>query len=92
MGIAVQQPLQSSQNGRFTIGRDADGHWIVCDRKGLVGGLFKDRASAVHFALEESDRIPGAVCCAPESTILRIGAVFEAGTPSVQQSLRSGSR
>lgn len=56
---------------RFTVGRDAGGCWVVCDRDGLVGGLFRDRASAVHFAMFESDHTPGAVCCVPDGVITR---------------------
>jgi hypothetical protein len=58
---------------RFTVGRDACGHWIVSDAEGKVGGLFSDRASAVHFALFESDRIPGAVWCLPEHVVVEFG-------------------
>ncbi len=64
----------SSSRSRFMVGRDANGRWVVRDRNGLVGGLFADRASAVHFALEESDRVPGAVCCAPDDAVISAGA------------------
>lgn len=46
---------------RLILGRDADGNWVVCDERGLVGGLFADRGSAVHFALFESEFAPAAV-------------------------------
>ncbi|WP_117190989.1 hypothetical protein [Rhizobium terrae] len=62
---------------RFTVGRDANGRWIVSDRDGLVGGLFTDRAAAVHFAMFESDHTPGAVCCVPETETLSLGPAFE---------------
>jgi len=88
MGIALRQAGHSSQNSRFTVGRDAEGHWVVCDARGLVGGLFTDRAAAVHFAMEESNRIPGEVCCAPDDAIIKLSAVFGAGTP-VEQGMRS---
>lgn len=58
---------------RFTVGRDATGHWIVSDREGLVGGVFSDRASAVHFAMFESDHSPGAVWCLPDHVVLNSG-------------------
>lgn len=61
---------------RFTVGRDRTGHWVVADRKGLVGGVFADRASAVHFALGECDDNPGDVSAAPEGTVLTLDAVF----------------
>ncbi|MCX5579922.1 hypothetical protein [Kaistia terrae] len=78
MGKALQESYPSTLSSRFTVGRDAEGQWVVCDRLGLVGGLFADRASAVHFALVESDHCPGAVCCAAEDEVLRFSVVFEA--------------
>jgi hypothetical protein len=77
MRMSAQEPPSRPHSGRFTVGRDAEGNWIVQDRMGLVGGLFADRESAVHFALVESDRVPGAVCCAPDDQIMRMGAIFE---------------
>ena len=62
---------------RFTVGRDRSGRWIVNDALGKVGGLFTDRASAVHFAMFESDHIPGAVWCLPEHVTLTLDAAFE---------------
>ena len=62
---------------RFIVGRDANGRWVVRDRQGLIGGLFAGRASAVQFALEESDRIPGAVCCAPDDAVISASTAFE---------------
>lgn len=62
---------------RFTVGRDACGRWIVNDALGKVGGLFTDRASAVHFAMFESDHTPGAVWCLPEHVTLTLGKAFE---------------
>jgi hypothetical protein len=49
----------------------------VRDRKGLVGGLFTDRAAAIHFALGESNHVPGDVACAPEHMIVSLGPTFE---------------
>ena len=69
------EPLQ--RGVRFMVGRDAGGRWIVSDREGRVGGLFTDRASAVHFAMFESDHLPGAVCCVPEEVTLTLGAAFD---------------
>jgi hypothetical protein len=53
------------------------GRWIVRDEKGLVGGLFVDRAAAVRFALFESDYVPGAVCCVPDGMLSVLGPVSE---------------
>ena len=69
------EPLQ--RGVRFMIGRDSGGRWIVSDREGRVGGLFTDRASAVHFAMFESDHMPGAVCCVPDEMTLTLDTVFE---------------
>jgi hypothetical protein len=70
------------RNSRFMIGHDASGHWIVCDVKGLVGGIFADRATAVHFALVESGYAPGDVCAAPDDIVLSLDFIF-APSPAV---------
>lgn len=61
---------------RFTVGRDRSGRWIVSDTLGKVGGLFTDRASAVHFAMFESDHVPGAVWCLPDHVTVDAGKVL----------------
>lgn len=71
MGKAYQDTPGAIDSIRFTVGRDDSGCWVVCDRDGIVGGLFKDRASAVHFAMFESDHAPAAVCCVPDGVIGR---------------------
>lgn len=76
MRVATQSSYSASHYSRFIIGRDATGRWVVRDRKGLVGGLFTDRAAAVHFALTESDRVPGEVCCAPDDAIVSLDPTF----------------
>lgn len=62
---------------RFTVGRDVSGRWIVNDTEGKIGGLFTDRASAVHFAMFESDHMPGAVWCLPEHVTLSLSEAFD---------------
>jgi hypothetical protein len=47
-------------NARFTVIPDARGRWIVADSRGLIGGLFRDRDAAIHFARSESDPVPKA--------------------------------
>lgn len=70
MGKASQEENQPpSPASRFIVGRDECGRWIVSDSAGLVGGL--------HFATSESDHIPGAVCCTPDSVILSLGPKFQ---------------
>lgn len=63
---------------RFMVGHDAQGHWVVSDELGMVGGIFADRESAVRFALAESDHVPGAVFCAPSDLTLTLGPVLSA--------------
>lgn len=78
MGKFAMNDRQPPATGiRFTVGRDRSGGWIVNDAQGKVGGLFTDRASAVHFAMFESDHIPGAVWCLPEHVTLTLGAAFD---------------
>ncbi|WP_244595386.1 hypothetical protein [Bosea lathyri] len=81
----MQKSFPPSGDSRFVIGRDSQGRWVVCDQKGLVGGLFTDRDSAVHFAVFESDHAPGAVCCAPDDAVVSLGQVFEAGHLEAEQ-------
>jgi hypothetical protein len=77
MGRASFQAETHRGGIRFTVGRDADGRWVVSDRDGLVGGIFTDRAAAVHFAMFESNYLPGAVCCVPETVTFSLGPVTE---------------
>ncbi len=59
-------------SARFIIGRDHRGSWIVQDRQGLVGGLFRNEAAALHFAAEECNHNPTDICLAPEGVILEL--------------------
>lgn len=77
MAQATHPDQPPSYVHRFMVGRDAHGRWVVCDETGSVGGLFTDRAAAVHFAMFESDYVPGAVFCAPDDTILSLAPVFD---------------
>jgi len=45
----------------FIVGRDGEGHWIARDEEGHSGGVFADRAAAIHFAMVESGHRAGAV-------------------------------
>lgn len=65
-----------SRRDRFTVGRDAEGHWIVCDSECLIGGLFVNKEAALHFAIHESERTADSVCCAADNEILRLGNIF----------------
>jgi hypothetical protein len=78
MGKIAMIDRQPAMTGiRFTVGRDISGRWIVSDVEGKVGGLFTDRASAVHFAMFESDHMPGAVWCLPDHVVVTLGEAFE---------------
>jgi hypothetical protein len=72
-GAAVTAP---AHQGRFMVGRDISGNWIVSDSLGLTGGVFTDRQAAVHFAMMECDYAPGEVCAAPPGLVLSLDAVF----------------
>ncbi|NLR95839.1 hypothetical protein HGP17_03205 [Rhizobium sp. P38BS-XIX] len=65
---------------RFIIGRDRRGSWIVQDRQGLVGGLFRNEAAALHFAAEECNHNPADVCLAPEGAILDFDGLIPASS------------
>jgi hypothetical protein len=67
-----------AHQGRFMVGRDSRGNWIVSDSLGLTGGVFTDRQAAVHFAMVECDFAPGEVCAAPAGIVLSVDAIFAA--------------
>lgn len=75
MGVQCLTRSAPGSDKRLILGRDADGNWVVCDERGLVGGLFADRASALHFALFESEFAPAAVVCIPEGTVLNLQSI-----------------
>jgi hypothetical protein len=72
--------LLSPAPARFIIGRDRRGSWIVQDREGLVGGLFRNEAAALHFAAEECNHNPADICLAPEGAILDLGGFVPASS------------
>jgi hypothetical protein len=49
----------------FLMGRDSHGNWVVQDRRGLCGGIFVDRRSALRFAMLENGNRPQAVLMVP---------------------------
>ncbi|MDK4702536.1 hypothetical protein PH562_09820 [Rhizobium sp. CNPSo 4062] len=65
---------------RFIIGRDRRGSWIVQDRQGLVGGLFRNETAALHFAAEECNHNPADICLAPEGAILDLDGFASASS------------
>jgi hypothetical protein len=89
VGKALLEESQPPSTGsRFIVGRDECGRWVVSDNEGLVGGLFTDREAALHFAMFESDHIPGAVCCTPDNVILSLGPKFHE-QPSTPRSVHT---
>lgn len=90
MSKAISDQNAGANGIRFTVGRDENGCWVVSDRDGLVGGLFRDRAAAVHFAMFESDHAPGAVCCVPDGVIGKRWAPRSLAAPSALR-LRIGN-
>ena len=86
MGNAVQISEPPSHDSRFIVGRDTQGRWVVGDQKGLVGGLVTDRDSAIHFAIFESDHVPGAVCCAPDDAIVTLAGLHGTAARQPQHS------
>ena len=40
----------------WLVGKDSQGRWVVRDPSGLHGGIFANRAAALHFALFENGR------------------------------------
>lgn len=89
MSRTAKEPYPPSRQCRFTVGHDRNGRWLVCDRLGRVGGLFTDRASALHFAMEESNREPDQIYCVPDDKDLSADAVFEAKAATEQHTWSS---
>lgn len=66
----ISEPPSTSH--RFLVGRDDEGRWIARDECGSTGGVFADKASAIHFAETESDHRAGCVSLAPDGTRLSL--------------------
>jgi hypothetical protein len=49
----------------WLVGKDKHGHWVVRDQAGLNGGIFVDRAAALHFVLLENGHGPQAAIMVP---------------------------
>lgn len=75
MGSRTYRPQNASRPPRFTVGRDHHGWWVVNDRLGKVGGLFASEDAALHFAADESDHNPAAVCRAPDGLTIELGPI-----------------
>jgi len=75
----VHRPLRRSS--RFLVGQDDGGSWIVSDDRHLTGGIFADRATAMHFAMAECDYDPQEVCAAPKG-MLSLDTLFDHHRPA----------
>jgi hypothetical protein len=80
-----QSEPPNSQHSLFRIGKDADGHWVVQDQRGLCGGLFVDRAQALKFALFENGHRPQAVVMVPGVLELDLGRKRQAEPPGLHR-------
>ncbi|WP_342363223.1 hypothetical protein [Terrarubrum flagellatum] len=60
------------KNVLFFIGLDCDRRWIARDSRGLLGGVFVDKASALKFAMSECDPHARAVLMVPDHVTLSL--------------------
>ena len=54
-----------SRSSLFLMGQDSHGNWVVQDQRGMCGGLFADRGTALRFAMYENGNRPQAVVMVP---------------------------
>lgn len=54
----VELPSCSPTAPTVFIGRNRRGNWIACERNGIFGGLFVNRAKAFKYALRENGHHP----------------------------------
>jgi hypothetical protein len=54
-----------SRASLFMMGQDSHGNWVVQDQRGMCGGLFVDRVTALRFAMFENGNQPQAVVMVP---------------------------
>ena len=54
-----------SRASLFMMGQDSRGNWVVQDQRGLCGGLFVDRVTALRFAMFENGNRPQGVVMVP---------------------------
>ncbi|WP_342358373.1 hypothetical protein [Terrarubrum flagellatum] len=72
MGQSLYAGHPAANDVLFFIGLDADRRWIARDNRGLAGGVFVDKASALKFAMFESDHHPHAVLMVPDHVTLNL--------------------
>ena len=49
----------AADGAHFVVGRDPEAGWIVIETHGLCGGLFRDEAAALRYAVEECEAYQG---------------------------------
>jgi hypothetical protein len=47
-------PANGTEANCLFVGQNSKGSWVVRDRLGLKAGIFRSRASALHFAKDEA--------------------------------------
>lgn len=65
-GFKLRDPVFPKEGFRFAVGQDRQGRWILRDRMGLTEGWFRDRISAIDYALENGGHQPLQVFCLPD--------------------------
>lgn len=86
--MQAKQPAPYPSKPQFLIGKDSHGHWVVQDERGLCGGLFVNRAEALHYAMFENGNRPQAVIMVPG--VLELN--WNAKAQSREQSARARRR
>ena len=45
----------------FLVGQDPQGRWLAVETHGMGGGLFRSKIDALHYAVFETGKRPGAI-------------------------------
>jgi hypothetical protein len=69
MSLGVKR---SAASQCLLVGKDRQGRWVVRNEAGTAGGLFIDRAAALHFAMLEIGNRPQAVIMVPGTLELAV--------------------
>lgn len=81
---SIRKPMTPIRRpSHVMVGQDAGGHWIVSDECGLAGGIFADRAAAMHFATAECDYDPTNIYAAPDGA-LSLDTLFDHDWPTLK--------
>ena len=80
--MQAEDPAPYPSKPQFLIGKDSHDHWVVQDERGLCGGLFVNRAEALHYAMFENGNRPQAVIMVPGVLELNLNAEARSGEQS----------